>query len=316
MGETYAEVAAREVLTAPDTGVHTVVGHAALVLACVGEVGESDRLVRHWKSRTERSVSRLIAGPVPARAWEMLFHARGGRPEWAEELVPLDLDAEEQAHREYLARSAGPLCALAAEADSRARDGDIAGAEEAVTEWAERARKSVRPDLAMLAACRHLAPLLVQGALATPPDWAAEYAGLLIAALQERYQPARETYSWPELIDEIMRLRGMVGAVPPPTTQAGIADAERRLGQTLPEEYCRFLLTCDGLPADVVFPRLLGTAEIEATGPGIRISEPDSCLLHAETGAVVESDPLFGRTVHPGIRALLEEHRRLLEATL
>ncbi|MFD2396775.1 hypothetical protein ACFSVJ_07965 [Prauserella oleivorans] len=38
-------------------------------------------------------------------------------------------------------------------------------------------------------------------------------------------------------------------------------------------------------------------------------------VLRPGTGEVAEWDELFGTTVHSGIRALLEEHLRLLEAS-
>lgn len=312
--ESYAEAAAREVLTAPESRVDGVVGSAALLLACLGEFGESDRLVRHWRS-TEGTIERLVPDPITARAWAMVFHAHGSRPDWAQTLVPLDLDEEEQAHRSQLTRP-GSLRAWAAEAEDRARNGDAAGTREALRGWAEHARGSPDPDVATLGACRHVAPFLVEGALPVPSGWAAEYAGLLIAALRERYPPSNTPGDWHDLIGEIMRLRGTPADVPPPATPTNVADVERRLNHPLPNEVREFLGTCDGLPADVVFPRLLGTAEIEATDQGIRLSEPATVFLHSGTGEVIESDPLFGDTVHSGVRSLLEEHHRLLQATM
>lgn len=312
--ESYAETAVREVLTADEATVDAAVGYAALLLACVGAADESDRLVRRWQAVTERPATSLAGDAVTARAWAMLFAARG-TPDWAGELLPLDLDAEERAHREHL-EAAGPLREFAARAEDRAKQGDLDGAKSALAEWAEAAGSSVRPDVATLAACRHVAPLLVTGTLTVPDGWARDYAGTLIAALHARYREQREPAGWRELIEQIMRLRGEPGNVPPPATRAGIDDAQRRLGVTLPAEYRGFLLTCDGLPADVVFPRLLGTAEIEATGEGVRISDPPGLVLLTGSGRVVESDPLFGVTTHSGVRAVLEEHLRLLQAAL
>ncbi|EHR49725.1 hypothetical protein SacmaDRAFT_1449 [Saccharomonospora marina XMU15] len=312
--ESYAESAVREVLMADDARVDAAVGYAALLLACVGAASESDRLVSRWQAVTSRPAVLLVPDEVTARAWGMLFAARGA-PDWGGELPPLDLDAEERAHRKHL-DAGGPLREQAAEAEDRAREGDLQGARCALARWAEQARLSARPDIATLAACRHVAPLLVQGTLAVADGWARDYAGTLIAALHTRYRTESRPLDWRELIERIMWLRGEPGNVPPPATHAGIDDAQRRLGVRLPPQYLEFLLTCDGLPADVAFPRLLGTAELFTGGHGVHISDPPGLVLLAESGRIVESDPLFGVTTHSGIRALLQEHLRLLEAAL
>ncbi|WP_369822103.1 SMI1/KNR4 family protein [Saccharomonospora sp. CUA-673] len=281
-------------------------------------------LVRHWAAATGRPVDRLAATAVTARAWEMLFAARETRPDWAEGLTPLDLDAEEQAHEQVLAER-DPLPprgqrqrAAAADAAHAAAEGDTAAATEALHRWAEIAREIPKPDAATLAACRHVAPLLVAGVLAVEENWAWNYTAALIAALDQRYRVDRQRGDWAELIEAIMRLRGEPDAVPPPSSPAAIEAAERGLGVALSEEFRAFLRTCDGLRADVVFPRLLGVADLTpapAQGAGaVTISEPPVLTLWP-SGEVTEDDDLFGRTVHPGIRSVLEEHLRLLEAS-
>ena len=45
------------------------------------------------------------------------------------------------------------------------------------------------------------------------------------------------------------------------------------------------------------------------------IAEPSVLLLRPTSGEVLEHDPVFGVSVHRDIRALLEYHRRLLEAS-
>lgn len=317
MPESYAETVVREVLTEPAAKVDAAVGYAALLLACVGWTSESDRLVQRWRAVTDRPATQLAEDPLTARAWAMLFEARGARPDWADDLPPLDIDAEEKEQRTHLEKGADkdpPLRAQAAEAESLAADGDLDGARAALARWAELARERYRPELAQLAACRHVATLLVDGTLAVPDEWARNYTGTLVAALHARYQPERTHQGWHELVAEIMRWRGEPDAVPPPAPQEAVADAERRLGTALPGEYRDFLLTCDGLPADVVFPRLLSASEL-APGPGgVPISDDGHLVLRPQHGDVIEHDPVFGATTHPGVRALLEHHLGLLEA--
>ncbi|NBH03056.1 SMI1/KNR4 family protein, partial [Amycolatopsis sp. SID8362] len=105
----YLETAVRDVLTAAEPGVDDQVGYAALLLAVTGALDEADRLVTQWLARTERPVTALAAGPVRARAWAMLFEARGRRPDWAEGLPPLDLDLEERLHTASLRRPVSDL---------------------------------------------------------------------------------------------------------------------------------------------------------------------------------------------------------------
>ncbi|MEV7046328.1 SMI1/KNR4 family protein [Amycolatopsis sp. NPDC051061] len=322
----YLETAVRDVLTATDPGLDDQIGYAALLLAVTGALDEADRLVEQWLARTERPVAALSAAPVRARAWAMLFEARGGRPPWAKGLAPLDLDAEERAHTAFLRKPVSDLDGvlppgavaevvkhLAPSRPDRVRtalaDGDLA-------RWASLAGQ--RPDVATLAGTRALAPALVAGA---DPlglrDWAPACAGALVAALHERH-PA-DLGTWPELIAEIMRLRGRGGAgpllrgrspLPPPASEAAIRSAELRLGVELPTDLRDFLRTCDGLPADVVFPRLLGTAGLRAENGVVILAEPAVLLLSASH--VVEVDPVLGTTVHPSFRAALRKHATLL----
>ncbi|GHG49328.1 MULTISPECIES: SMI1/KNR4 family protein [Amycolatopsis] len=339
------EAAVRDVLTAPEARVDDQVGYAALLLAVSGALDEADRLVTQWLARTERPVTALAADPVRARAWAMLFEARGGRPDWAEGLPPLDLDAEERTHTAWLRRPVsdlegvlppGPVAEVVRQvAPSRPDRVRAALADGDLERWASLA--GPHPDVAALAATRALAPALVAGA---DPlglrDEAPVWAGALIAALHERYPP--ELGSWPELIAEIMRLRG-VGELPPsaapaeplppapaeprpdpllrrrtplppPASEAAIRSAELRLGVELPSDHRGFLRTCDGLPADVVFPRLLGTADLRTENGVVILSDPAVLLLSA--GHVVEVDPVLGTTVHASFRAALVQHATLL----
>lgn len=312
----YLEAAVRDVLTAPEVRVDDQVGYAALLLAVSGAFDEADRLVTQWLARTERPVTALAADPMRARAWAMLFEARGGRPEWAEGLPPVDLDAEERAHTASLRKPVsdlegvlppGPVAEVvkhvASARPDRIRtalaDGDLA-------RWA--ASVGPHPDVATLAATRSLAPALVAGA---DPlgwgEWAGACAGALVAAVHSRYPPDLET--WPELIAEIMRLRGRTLLLPP-ASEAAIRSAELRLGVELPEDHREFLRTCDGLPPDVVFPRLLGTADLRAEDGVVVLSEPAVLLLSA--GHIVEVDPVLGTTVHASFRAALVRHAALL----
>ncbi|MCR3719088.1 MULTISPECIES: SMI1/KNR4 family protein [Prauserella salsuginis group] len=330
----HPEGSVRTVLTGTDDAVDATVTREALLLACAGALGESDRLVRHWTTATGRGVDRLAATAVTARAWAMLLAARDDlseeesrRPDWAEGLVPLDLDAEQAEHEKVLGeRDALPPRGrrqreAAADAERAAAAGDTDAAREALHRWTDVAREIPQPDAATLAACRHVATLLVAGELAVDAEWAQSYTGALVAALDQRYRREPRDADWQELIDAIMRLRGEPDAVPPPASVAAIDHAENRLGRTLPEEFRTFLGICDGLRADVVFPRLLGVAELRhgaetgASGPGIVISDPPGLTLWP-SGEVTEDDELFGRSVHPGIRSVLEDHLRLLEASV
>lgn len=328
----HPEGSVRTVLTATDEAVDATVAREALLLACAGALGDSDRLVAHWLTATGRGVDRLAATAVTARAWAMLLAARdelpGGhhRPEWADGLLPLDLDAEEQEHgkvlaeRETLPPRGRRQREAAAAAEHAAADGDIDAAREALHRWAAVAREIPQPDAATLAACRHVARLLVDGEVAVDAEWAWNYTAALVAALDHRYRADNHDGDCRELVEAIMRLRGEPDAVPPPASVAAIDHAENRLGRTLPEEFRAFLGVCDGLRADVVFPRLLGVAELHGgteigdSGPGITISDPPVLTLWP-SGEVTEDDELFGRSVHPGIRSVLEEHLRLLEAS-
>ena len=327
----YLEAAVRDVLTAAEPRVDDQVGYAALLLAVTGALDEADRLVMQWRARTERPVDALAADPVRARAWAMLFEARDARPDWAGGLPPLDLDAEERAHTAALRRPVsdldgvlppGPVAELVKHVvPSRPDRVRTTLAEGDLALWA--ALAGPRPDVATLAATRALAPALVAGA---DPlglrDWAPTCAGALIAALHERYPPGLGT--WPELVAEITRLRGGPSAtgsaeqpllrgrnpLPPPASEAAIRSAELRLGVELPADHREFLRTCDGLPADVVFPRLRGTADLRAENDVVVLSDPAVLLLSA--GHVVEVDPVLGTTVHASFRAALVKHATLL----
>ncbi|WP_410599996.1 SMI1/KNR4 family protein [Amycolatopsis sp. lyj-90] len=320
--DAYLEGAISDVLSGDDATLDDRIGHAALLFAASGAMAEADRLITHWHALTERPVTALVPGAVQARAWAMLFDAQGSRPEWAAALTPLDLDAEERAHDAYLARRVSDLDGLLGgspigEAVSHLGSSRPDRLREAVTRgdvdaWAGIASRQARPDVAVLAASRRLAPRLVAGA---DPlglgDWPGLCAGALVAALYERYPP--DTGSWREMIAGVLRLRGG-GTAPPAASARNIDAAEARIGLRLPADYREFLMTCDGLPADVVFPRLLGTAELRAEGGVVVIADPASVLLTA-AGArwrTVEIDPALGTTVHPTFRALLERHLVLL----
>ncbi|WP_037309312.1 SMI1/KNR4 family protein [Amycolatopsis orientalis] len=320
--DAYLEGAIRDVLSGDEATLDDRIGHAALLFATSGAMAEADRLITHWHALTERPVTALVPGAVQARAWAMLFEAQGTRPDWAAALTPLDLDAEERAHDTYLARRVSDLDGLLAgspfgEAVSHLGPSRPDRLREAVAHgdldaWAEIASRQGRPDVAVLAGSRRLAPRLVAGA---DPlglgDWPGLCAGSLVAALYERHPP--DTGSWREMIAGILRLRGG-GSAPPAASARNVDAAEARLGLRLPADYREFLLTCDGLPADVVFPRLLGTAELRAEGGVVVISDPAVVLLTAagEQWRTVEIDPALGTTVHPTFRALLERHLLLL----
>ncbi|OQO89300.1 hypothetical protein B1813_20325 [Saccharomonospora piscinae] len=327
------EAAVRTVLTAAEPDTHTVdaeVSHAALLLCCSGAPAAGDRLVRRWWRLTGGSVDRLVSDATTARAWAAVLSARSARgsvPDWADGLTPLDPATERVAQRRHLntLRDGGGarahLADLALHAWDLADAGDAEGARAALREWGERARQLPKPPVAALAGCDSVAALLVAepgNALTMPQGWADGLADALVAALDARdaaREPSgREDASWPELVAAVLRLRGTADAAPPPASHTALDDAERRLGTALPGSYRRFLLTCDGLPADVVFPRLLGAAELTVRAGLVVISEPAVLTLRCPGGEVLEDDPVFGVTCHTGIHALLTEHRRLLDA--
>lgn len=299
----------RDVLTASETQVDDRVGYAVLLAASAGAAEEADRLVLAWAQTTERPVSQLARGHVRARAFAMWFEARGFRPEWAEALVPLDLDAEETAHEAYLKRAGESTLAKLVSMVERPRVDPLKAAalSGSLEEWASVAAGRPLPDVATLLACRRFGPELAAGANPLGID-AAAIAGDLIAALRHRHPPRADT--WPELVAAILRLRGEGEAVP--GTTVDVLDAtERRLRARLPDDYRDFLLTTDGLPADVTFPRLLPAAELWARDNVVVLSEP-AVLTLGHTGHVIEYDPELGTTVHAGFRALLEHHLNLL----
>ncbi|SFB36130.1 hypothetical protein SAMN05216266_10940 [Amycolatopsis marina] len=352
--EEYLEALTRDVLTAEHARAGAAVSHAALLLAATACTAESDRLVRRWCVRTEQPASDLLAtDAVRGRAWAMLLDGRDP-PDWARSLTPLDLAQAERDHRAHLRtgdsgfpggllgdstaarvisgvaetldpeRPPHPLRALAAEADTLAASGDEAGAVAAIGRWAERASSTPRPDVALLAGCRSLVPLLRAGALADalhlPAGWGSDCAGALVAALGTRFPPDPPDGNWAELIDRVLRAREARAPRPEPAPPQRLDRLERSLGARLPGDYREFLLTCDGLPADVVFPRLLSAGELVA-GPGgaVTVSDPASgysVITLVPTGSgwrAVERDETLGTTVHGGFRELLEEHLRLLE---
>ncbi|MGC7099784.1 SMI1/KNR4 family protein [Amycolatopsis lurida] len=334
-----------EVLTAGEPQVDRAVGDTALLLAGSGFPGEADRLVRTWLSVTERPATALVATPVHARAWAMLFEARGERPSWAGALLPLDLDAEEAAHRTYLSRPVSslptgllgdlgdslpgrivsglaehleqsdpdPTKTALLRAEDLARDGDHDAARAALADWA-----ALRPSMPAALACRHLAPLLVAGAdpLGLGEEHATALAAELIAALRTRYAADTASLDWPALVERILELREATGRAPASTRD--ITAAEARLGRELPPDYRDFLRTTDGLPADVAFPRLLSAAELIAHGGVVPVSERgESMILLSPVSSgwvVVQTDPLLGTSTYRTFRELMEEHLRLLES--
>jgi len=312
----YLEAAVRDVLTADESTVDDRVGYAALLLASAGAAGESDRLITHWHALTERPVTALVTGRLRARAWAMLFEARGRRPEWAAGLSPLDLDAEERSHTASVRKPVVPPGIVNGVVErimpSRPDPAREALAASDLGAWAEHARGQQLPDVATLAATRQLAAHLVAGA--DPLGVSAQATGIasaLIAALYERYP--QHIGSWPDLVTAILRLRGDPRK-PKPATVFDIDAAERRIGLRLPADFRDFLLTADGLPADVVFPRLLGAGELRAEGQVVIVSDPVTVLL-ARAGdgwRAMEVDPVLGTTVHQTFRRLLEHHLVLL----
>ncbi|MFC4085667.1 SMI1/KNR4 family protein [Amycolatopsis samaneae] len=323
----YLESAVRDVLTADEAALDERIGYTALLLATAGATAEADRLVTQWRTLTERPVTALVPSQVRARAWAMLFEARGTRPDWAAELPPLDLDAEERAHTASLLRPVSDLDGGLGDSPAAGIVSELAGklapsrpdrlrsaiAAHDLPEWAARAAGQARPDVATLAASRTLAPRLVAGAdpLGLGAEWPSRCADALVAALYERCPP--ESGTWPELISRILRFRG-TGTAPAPASPADLDATELRLGLRLPDDYRDFLRTCDGLPGDVVFPRLLGSGELRVVDDVVVLAEPAVVLL-ARAGDrwhAVEVDPVFGSTAYPGFRALLEHHLTLL----
>lgn len=321
----YLETAVRDVLTADEAAADRRIGHAALLLATAGAADAADRLVTQWQAATGRPASVLAGDAVRARAWAMLFEARGDRPQWAEALIPLDLDAEEQAHQALLARRssdldglfdgspvAGVVSAIAPERPDPVRDA-LAAAD--LDAWAALVENHPNPDVAALAATRPLAARLVKGAdpLGLGVEWPDQCAGALIAALRERHPTGPGTL--PDLVAAILRLRGQ--RAPAPASPADLAAAEQRLGLRLPGDYREFLAIADGLPADVVFPRLLPARELRADGTVVIVSDPATVLLThtGDSWRAVEVDLAYGSTAHDSFRALLEHHHRLLEAS-
>ncbi|SFQ37460.1 hypothetical protein SAMN05421810_106345 [Amycolatopsis arida] len=222
-----------------------------------------------------------------------------------------------------------PSEGLVDEVERRAEAGDADGAVAAIERWARRA--AFHPDVARLAARPALAGLLRAGALGRAldisADWARDCADQVTAALRVRF-PAPVPCSWTELVERILRLRGEPGPPPAPVPADRLATVERELGVRLPADYRAFLRTCDGLPADVVFPRLLGAAELvqvnasrtHSPAPGrLVVSDPagEFAVITLAWGRdgwrAEEHDHVLGTTAHPCFRALLEEHLRLLE---
>lgn len=343
----------RDVLTAPDGQVDTVVGNAALLITSMGGAAEADRLCERWLAMTERPATSLVADALAERAFATLFAARGAVPAWARGLTPLDPASTRRAHRDYLERaeqpvlpaalgdstlgrvvagvagtmsgggSPHPLRQLAARAEA-AEDSDSVAA--LLAEWVGKA--GPRPNVAMLAGGERLAPLLLRGELAVPlgvdTRWPATCAGELIAALTVRYLTGESELSWAELIARILVARSTADLprqeAPPPASAEAIRQAEWRLDLSLPADLRAFFSTSDGLPADVVFPTLLGVSELQREPEGVVVlSERTPTGFVALTPAedswrVVEWDDTLGPTVHLGMRQLLETHLRLLES--
>ncbi|GAA5114810.1 SMI1/KNR4 family protein [Haloechinothrix salitolerans] len=360
----YIDACVADVLLGQSATHATVVGDAALLLMCVGGGAAADRLCDRWLALTERSATDLLADDAAARGFAQLFAARGTHPGWAASLTPLDVDAEAAAHRRWLDRAESPmdtgvfetstagrvveglarnavaepnpLKRLAARAEEAAADGDQDRAGELLTEWAERA--GPRPRVAQLAGCRHLAQLLVTGALATPlgvPDgWPDDCAGALLAALRVGQRDhgehgATDDVSMATLVRRVLTARHAgaaedepAPAPEPPASADAIAAAERRIGHRLPDDYRAFLATTDGLPADVVFPRLLRAAELHPSEAGVVVISERTAdglvTLVPSRGAdsgwqVIDVDLGLGSTAHPSFTALLRAHLELLE---
>lgn len=230
-----------------------------------------------------------------------------------------------------------PLRQVALAAEQAAQAGDHRGARAELHRWARKVRGIARPPVAMLCGCRHLAPLLLSGVLADPlgvdQGWARRCAGDVLAAFARRYPSARRDRAGKgagESGDE-GSLRGLIDAVlsardhpelPAATPSRGASPAQLyaaalRIGMELPADYLEFLAIADGLPGDVVFPRLLGADELAASSePGlVVISAPGQAgtvIVLLQLGQAVETDPVLGSTVHPSFRGLLQSHLELL----
>lgn len=362
----YTDACVADVLLGPPATHATVIGDAALLLMSVGGAAAADRLCDRWLVLTEQSATDLLRDDAAARGFAQLFAASGTLPAWAASLTPLDVHAEADAHRRWLDRADSPVDAgafgtstagrvveglaqhaaaepnplrqLAARADDAAADGDQDRARELLAEWAERA--GPRPPVAQVAGCRHLAPLLVDGALAMPlgiggidsvgSDWPDDCAAALLAALRTR-QPDHEQddVSMAALVRRVLAARHAGAATDepapepePPATAEAITAAERRIGHRLPEDYRAFLATTNGLPADVVFPRLLPADELQPTEGGVVVISDrttDGLVTLVPPGSangrwrVVEVDLGLGSTAHPSFTALLRAHLALLD---
>lgn len=349
----YAEACLADLLLGPPATHGAVIGDAALLLSCVGGGAAADRLCERWLAVTEEPATDLLADDAAARGFAQLHAARQVVPAWTRGLAPLDVEAEARTHRRWLGRAdspiepdfgssaAGrvaeglvrqataepdPLKRLAARADDAAAKGDMAEVHRLLAEWV--AKAGPRPKAAQLAGCGHLAPLLADGALADPlvvPDgWPEEVAGELLAALRLRDPEPAEDVPMAELVRRVLAARhaGAAPDEPPPARQPAatpeaIAAAERRIGRRLPDDYRAFLAASDGLPADVVLPRLLRADELHAADNGVVvISERTEygvvTLVPCHDWLVVEADPGLGSTTHPSFRALLDAHLALL----
>lgn len=344
----YAEACVADLLLGPPATHGAVIGDAALLLSCVGGAAAADRLCERWLAVTELPATDLLRDDAAARGFAQLHVARQAVPTWTRGLPPLDVEAVAHAHRRWLGRADSPIAPdfgssaaaraaegfvwqataepdplkrLAARADDAA---DTAEVHRLLAEWV--AKAGPRPTVAQLAGCGRLAPLLIDGALAEPlgvPDgWPEEVAGELLAALRLRDPAPAEDVPMAELVDRVLAARHADPDEPPPARQpaatpGAIAAAERRIGRRLPDDYRAFLAASDGLPADVVLPRLLRADELHAAGNGVVvISERTEygvvTLVPSHDWLVVEADPGLGSTTHPSFRALLDAHLALL----
>ncbi|WP_051400077.1 SMI1/KNR4 family protein [Haloechinothrix halophila] len=230
-----------------------------------------------------------------------------------------------------------PLRRLAAQAEDAAAEGDTSRAMALLAEWSDRA--GPRPRVAQLAGCHHLAPLLADGALAEPlgihDGWPDDCAGALIAALRLRQRDhhggagTADDVSMAELVRCVLAARRAGAAedepaptAEPPATADAIAAAEHRIGYRLPDDYRDFLATTDGLPADVVFPRLLRADELRPSETGVVVISDrteDGLVTLVPPGSsdgrwrVIEVDLGLGSTAYPSFTALLRGHLALLD---